>query len=195
MCSSDLQIFQQVCQAKKLVERLQAFTKGKATVSSGRLDLNRTIRDSAWMLRSMASAFEVDFALADRPVPIAANEVDVRQILSNLVANACDAMQPGGRIQIASAIDQDACLLRVSDEGCGMSADIAAHIFEPYFTTKEGTGGTGLGLANVYNIVTRTRGTIDVKSTPGRGTALTIRWPLRAPRRHVTATTQRRSAS
>jgi CheY-like chemotaxis protein len=68
--------------------------------------------------------------------------------------------------------------LRVSDTGTGMPADVIAHVFEPFFTTKCDSGGTGLGLATVYRIVTQADGTIGIQSEPGAGTTVTITLPV-----------------
>ena len=65
----------------------------------------------------------------------------------------------------------------VSDNGCGMDEATRAKVFEPYFTTRAGRGGTGLGLAMVYGIMRNCGGTIDLESTVGVGTTFTLRWP------------------
>jgi two-component system cell cycle sensor histidine kinase/response regulator CckA len=74
--------------------------------------------------------------------------------------------------------DDESVRLRVSDTRTGMPADVIAHVFEPFFTTKGHDGGTGLGLATVYGIVTQSERTIGIRSEPGAGTTFTIMLPV-----------------
>jgi PAS domain S-box-containing protein len=125
--------------------------------------------------------------------PVMADPGQVEQILVNLAVNARDAMPAGGTLRIDTAnitVDAESVAggspalpgryvrLRVGDSGTGMPADIIAHVFEPFFTTKRDGGGTGLGLATVYGIVTQAEATIAIKSAPGAGTTFTIMLPV-----------------
>lgn len=107
----------------------------------------------------------------------------VSQILTNLVMNSIiHAYDDGdeGHIQISAAQNDTAVSMTYSDDGKGMDEDVCAKIFDPFFTTKRGSGGSGLGMHILYNQVTQTLGgSIDVHSTPGRGTAFEITIPLR----------------
>lgn len=101
---------------------------------------------------------------------------EIREALLNLVQNAIDAMPDGGTLTVRTfAEGVDACIA-IQDSGIGMSADTVAHAFEPFFTTK-GSGGSGLGLAEVYGIARRHRGTATIESEEGAGSAITIRLP------------------
>jgi PAS domain S-box-containing protein len=105
---------------------------------------------------------------------------ELREALLNLVQNALDAMQGGGALGIRTATDETYVTLEISDSGVGMSAEVRERAFEPFFTTK-GQMGTGLGLAEVYGIVKRHRGDVEIDSQPGVGTTVRIRLPRAVP--------------
>lgn len=106
----------------------------------------------------------------------------LRQVLLNLVLNAAQASQPGGRIEVSAHVDEsDPSLicLQVRDEGAGMAPDVQARIFNPFFTTRP--EGTGLGLAQVHRIVEDHGGSLGVLSQPGEGSTFTLRLPALGP--------------
>ena len=107
------------------------------------------------------------------------------QVLSNLVANAIAhayARGAAGTIALAASEDGANVVLTVVDNGRGIEPENLSKIYDPFFTTKRGSGGTGLGLHIVFNIVTKTlRGSIDCRSTPGLGTAFTVIIPMHIP--------------
>jgi PAS domain S-box-containing protein len=104
---------------------------------------------------------------------------ELREALLNLVQNALDAMQTGGTLGIHTDVTDDTVLLEVSDSGIGMSAEVRERAVEPFFTTK-GQMGTGLGLAEVYGIVKRHRGDVELESQQGQGTTVRMRFPRAA---------------
>ena len=120
----------------------------------------------------------------------------VQQVLLALMMNAIEAMatsgspSDGGRIAVDAQWDvkRDSMIIRVSDNGIGMSEDVKAHIFEPFFTTKSEGKGVGLGLAIAYGIIERHHGAIDVESQPGHGTIFTITLPSTQPAAHTADT-------
>jgi two-component system, cell cycle sensor histidine kinase and response regulator CckA len=128
-----------------------------------------------------------------RSVPaVLADPGQVEQVLVNLAVNARDAMQDGGRLVIETSeveLDRDFLhdhpelspgryvRLTVADNGSGMDPEVAARVFEPFFSTKRKGEGTGLGLATVYGIVAAAGGQISLYSEPGDGTVFRIHLP------------------
>ena len=102
---------------------------------------------------------------------------EVREAVLNLVQNAIDAMPDGGELAIRVQGSGREGWIEVEDSGVGMSDEVREQAFDPFFSTK-GTGGSGLGLAEVYGIMRRHRGTAEVTSAPGRGTTVRARFPL-----------------
>ncbi len=102
---------------------------------------------------------------------------ELREVLTNLINNALDAMPDGGRISIATRRDNDRIILTIADTGMGIPEDIRNRIFDPFFTTK-GVRSTGLGMSISYNIIDRHKGTILVDSEEGKGTVFTIQLPI-----------------
>lgn len=113
----------------------------------------------------------------DEPVQTRGLPGEIREALLSLVQNSIDAMPNGGTLTVRTYVDgTDACVA-VEDDGEGMSEDVRERAFEPFFSTK-GAGGTGLGLAEVYGIARRHRGTAAIESTQGLGTTVTLRLPV-----------------
>lgn len=125
---------------------------------------------------------------ARRPPPIfcSADGGRLQQVLLNLVINARDAIfardarSGRGTIRICVDADEHEVIIEVWDDGCGIPEDALTRIFEPFYSTKDGSKGTGLGLAIVHGLIADHGGTIRASSAPGDGTTMTIRLP-RAP--------------
>ena len=103
----------------------------------------------------------------------------LNQVFMNLLVNAAQAIEDRGTISIATAmVDADTVSVSIADTGKGMSPEVLAHIFEPFYTTKPVGKGTGLGLSLAWEIVERHRGRIEAASEPGKGTRFTITLPV-----------------
>jgi two-component system NtrC family sensor kinase len=111
---------------------------------------------------------------------IIADASQLRQVFVNLVVNAIHAMPGGGTLKVTTARCGDGVLLSVEDDGMGMSEEVLRDIFVPFFTTKDVSEGTGLGLPVVHGIVTSHGGTIQVQSAPGQGARFDVRLPAAA---------------
>jgi two-component system sensor kinase FixL len=118
--------------------------------------------------------------LEETPLPpVTFDPKQVHQVLLNLLKNALEAMPRGGEISITSRVKGPNVEISIADTGEGMPPEVAASIFQPYYTTKE--KGTGLGLAICQSIIQEHGGAILVDSSPGRGSTFTIQVPLEAP--------------
>jgi two-component system cell cycle sensor histidine kinase/response regulator CckA len=150
---------------------------------------DQAIQDLAGLLPRMIGE-DIEISLDLRSIGIVViDQTHFEQIVINVVVNSRDAMPKGGQMSITTqdvwrrAPGDDNAELKpfvsicLRDTGCGMSTETVAHAFEPFFTTKEIGRGTGLGLATVYGIVEQIKGEIDLESTPGVGTAITILLP------------------
>jgi CheY-like chemotaxis protein len=145
--------------------------------------------------RMIGEDIVLEFALTPSVSRINADAGQIEQVLANLVVNARDAMQSGGKLKVGTADitlkHQDVIqmpesrlgqfvVLTVSDTGMGIPEEILNHIFEPFFTTKDKEEGTGLGLATVYGIVKQHRGWIKVESKVGKGSKFSVYLPVAA---------------
>ncbi len=156
------------------------------------LDANRLLRESVRLLepelRDREIAVEVD--LSDAVPMIRLDGGQMKQAFYNLIKNAYQAIGKGGRLVIASALEEGGVVLRFTDDGCGISAEVMGGIFQPYMTTK--SSGTGLGLLIVRRIVREHGGEIGVQSEEGEGTSISVHLPVgdRGPRMLVSGEEQ-----
>lgn len=178
--------------AAGLTKQLLAFSR-KQVLQIQVVDLNRVVRGMEGILtRIIGEDIELSTVLAPRLGRVRVDSSQIEQAILNLAVNARDAMTKGGKLILeTSEILRDDkgpggqggllpgryVTLRVSDTGVGMTPEVLSHLYEPFFTTKEQGKGTGLGLSMVYGIVTQSSGSIEVDSTPGRGTSFKIFLP------------------
>jgi signal transduction histidine kinase len=115
------------------------------------------------------------------PLPLVRVDVEqLKEVLANLMVNACEAMAPGGAITIEEEVDLrpqqgHAAVIRVRDNGPGIPAHLLGKIFQPFFSTKE--QGTGLGLSIAQRIIADHGGHLEVESSEGQGAVFTITLP------------------
>lgn len=182
---------------ENLIERWRNMSRELLTFSRQNTPQARILDLSEFLVRQvevlqhlLGSKIRVKVEKIEEHLPVKINEVHLQQILFNLASNAREAMPRGGEVRVGLervALSEETvallgipsgehALLTFADTGPGIPPEILPHIFEPYFTTKE--GGSGLGLATVYALVRQYGGHIAVSSAPGRGTVFKIYLPL-----------------
>jgi two-component system, NtrC family, sensor kinase len=118
---------------------------------------------------------------AETPIELYCNAYKIQQALMSLLMNSIEAMPLGGKVTIKLSLDNNNVILRIIDEGTGISDKDLPHIFEPFYSTKEAANGTGLGLAVTYGIITNHKGKIEVENTSNQGTTFKIVLPKNEP--------------
>ncbi len=150
-------------------------------------ETQRSMQQIRELIDDTLAMVEHDFAkeqvlIERRLEPVPATYCDpgqIVQVVLNMLSNARDAMREhGGVITIGLRRDENSILLSIADTGTGIPADIQQQIFQPFVTTKAPGKGTGLGLAVCYGIIESHNGAINVASTLGKGTTMTIRLPI-----------------
>lgn len=186
------QINQNANRAAALVNQLLAFSR-KQTLRPESIDIRNTLADLTHLLNRLVGE-PITLTLEHDPSlrPIRADKRQLEQVLMNLVVNARDAMPKGGEIRIETKqlvlnapFDRDSVtvpageylIIRVHDQGEGMTDGLRKKVFEPFFTTKRVGEGTGLGLSTAYGIIKQSGGFIFVDSTPGEGSIFSIYLP------------------
>ncbi len=130
-----------------------------------------------WQNEAQARGVAVAMSLDAAPGTwVAGRASELREVFTNLILNAVDALPTGGTIRVTARADGEHIVAGVADDGTGMDEETARRLFEPFFTTK-GDGGTGLGLSVVYGIVQRHGGALSVATRPGAGTLMEVRLP------------------
>jgi signal transduction histidine kinase len=176
-------LVEQTARITRIVDQLLSFGRRRPAVIAAR-DLVRPVKTVLELLDGEARRRGVALALsadtADHTID--ADEDQLQQIALNLVRNALAATPSGGRITLRVEADPEARQVRliVRDTGPGIPPEMAARLFEPFFTTRAAEGGTGLGLAVVRAIVTEHGGTITVSSD--HGAEFIVSFPAAAPR-------------
>jgi PAS domain S-box-containing protein len=141
-------------------------------------DLRRLLEDSAMLAAPEAARQGVTVTCAVPPEALTVKvDVDfIKQAILNVVLNGIQVMPKGGELTISARRDEDMVVTEIRDQGSGIPADVQDKIFELYFTTKK--GGTGIGLAQTYQILQWHYGSVDFESMEGKGTTFRLRLPL-----------------
>lgn len=166
-----------------LVRRIRDLVQSDASPAPRAVALSTVMRDAVERARTRIEArapgARIEVAVDDRETkPISGDSGELRQVLTNLLYNAIDAMPQGGALTVRTGTTEDRreCWFEVVDSGAGMDPETQRRMFEPFFTTK-GDAGTGLGLSVSRSIVERHQGRFEVESRPGQGTRVRVVFP------------------
>ncbi|MFQ5744220.1 MAG: ATP-binding protein, partial [Acidobacteriota bacterium] len=177
-------IEKQTFRASRIVNNLLNFSRQQASEMQP-VDVNSVVSGTLSLAEVPLSnpKVSVETVLMEPLPPVWGDVGKLQQVLMNLVLNARDSMPKGGELRIRTVQENGAVVLEVADTGEGIAAEDIHKIYDPFYTTK-GTGkGTGLGLSVSYGIIQEHRGTITVRSEPGKGTCFRVALPLAAASR------------
>jgi len=183
------EILKATARASALVRQLLAFSR-KQVLQLEFLDLNAVVTELRDLIRSLLSEnIELHVELHEKPVTVEADRSQIEQVIINLAINARDAMPQGGSLTVRTAWQELApgadpelrpgmyASVTVVDTGAGMSEEVQAHLFQPFFTTKPKGRGTGLGLATCAVVLKHYEGAIRFVTAVGKGTTFNVLVP------------------
>ena len=180
-----LKIIEKVAKdSAQTVRRLQDFTRKRVHQELFEVDVNLIIKDSIeitkpkWKDEVQSRGIRIEMVSNLEKIPsVSGNASELREVITNLIFNAIDAMLEGGTLKICTFQKRKEVFIQISDTGIGIQEEVRKKIFEPFFTTKPFTN-TGLGLSMSYGIIKRFGGEIEVESKVGHGTTFTIILPV-----------------
>jgi PAS domain S-box-containing protein len=176
-------IARQTFRASEIVNSLLNFSRTSPREFIA-VDLNKVARETVTLVEHQLTQAHIEVNLAlDQNLPkIKGNAGKLQQVLLNLILNARDAMDSGGRLAISTRASDGLVHMTVADSGAGIAPENLSRIFDPFFTTKTAKKGTGLGLSVSYGIIREHGGEIEVDSTIGAGTRFDLSFPESARR-------------
>ncbi len=169
--------------AKSMVRRLRGFYRPEEDAEVCAIDINPLVEQTIlltqpkWGKQAQASGRKINMEVNLGRIPrVRIDESHVREVLTNVILNAVDAMPSGGTIAVHTHHEKKWVVIEVSDTGTGMPEEVREHCFEPFFSTK-GNEGTGMGLAVVYGIIKKYGGRIKIISELNKGTTFRFSLP------------------
>jgi two-component system, NtrC family, sensor kinase len=168
----------QTFRAARIVNNLLEYARNRSG-ERGPVALTPIVGEAIELLsdRLARRGIAVDFRHPEGPVTVFGCDGELQQVFTNLVANAADAMETGGRLTVTVEADGSRARVVVADTGPGIPPDRLEKIFQPFFSTKLTRGGTGLGLSISYDIVRRHGGDLQASSRPGEGACFVVELP------------------
>lgn len=169
---------------RQLIESLLTLARldaGEQPMKRLRFDLSQTIREQLELVQPLADVKSVTLASELNPLPIQGDPDYLTTAVANLLTNAIHYNEEGGSVLISLQQEDNDAVIRVTDTGMGMDSETCARIFDRFYRADQSrslpAGRTGLGLAITKSIVDAHQGTIEVESTPGKGSTFVVRIP------------------
>jgi len=164
--------------AREVITKLLIFARQVPSEETA-VDLNEVVHEGLYFFEARCAKEGISLVRRLSPdLPrIAGDPAQLRQVLTNLVVNALQAMSQGGTLRVTTLSSGGFVLLSLEDTGSGMNEEVMDKLFLPFFTTKDVNEGTGLGLAVVHGIIASHGGSIDVQSEVGKGSRFEVRLP------------------
>ncbi|MEW5891622.1 MAG: ATP-binding protein [Pseudomonadota bacterium] len=177
----------QIGRTSTITRRLLGFSRNQDYEPSA-TRINQAIEETAALLEHEAKRHRIELVRHYQPdLPLIHTDVgQLQQVILNLLHNAIDAIGQDGRIDIRSRRENDSIVVEFADTGPGLSDEVMAHLYDPFFTTKPKGKGTGLGLYVCRDIMSRLGGELSAGNQPGGGALFTLRLPLTRPSGEVT---------
>lgn len=176
-------IYNETSRVSKTVSSLLPFSR-KSKPELKPVNLNNLIAETLSLTeyQMRLQGINVETRWAPDLLPVMADPGQMKQVFLNLLLNAQDAMPQGGTLTLVTGNSRNrSVLVQITDTGVGIPREKFSQIFEPFYTTKKGSSGVGLGLSVVQGIIRDHHGVIRVHSIVGRGTSFTIRLPVHKP--------------
>ena len=174
-----------ILRIKKIIEHIRIFSREQPSMDIDIFDINEMIRNALSVLtiqfKKQNITLEID--LSSSKLYVLGNRYKLEQVIFNLLSNARDAVEASltnieKKVSITSCQTENGIVIRVCDNGIGISTENQEEIFNPFFTTKSPEKGTGLGLSIAYGIIQDMKGEIQIESKAGELTVATITLPL-----------------
>jgi len=176
-----------------IVRNLLDFARQREPSLKTDVDINAVVDEALSLLANQIALQEITLEKRYGQLPpIMADPMQLRQVFLNIILNSCEAMEDNATLTITTELlkKEQVVKVQIADNGVGIEEKDLSKIFDPFFTSKE--KGTGLGLSVVYGIINSHQGTIQVKSTVGKGTSVTITLPTEAPATEISPSPENR---
>ncbi len=174
-------IIQEVDRLTKLSGEMLEFSSGAQPLRLEDLALSRVVED---FLKTVEPRLEKEKINLERKLdagsPLPLDRQKLARLLHNVVGNALEAMQPGGKLTLETRANKDGGILAISDSGSGMDEETLRRVCEPFFSQGK-EHGVGLGMAIVRRIAEQHGATLNIQSQPGKGTRVELHFPMRVP--------------